>query len=64
MTHPYFDELTRRLRDRGLPEKEVTRTVADLAAFAAESGTDPEQEFGTPDEPRSLESTTSWSIVT
>lgn len=50
MKHPYFDELTRRLRDRGLPEKEVSRTVADLAAFAAESGTDPEQEFGTPDE--------------
>ncbi|QKW33885.1 hypothetical protein HUT06_07450 [Actinomadura sp. NAK00032] len=50
MTNPYFDELTRRLRGRGLPEKEITRTVADLAAFAAESGTDPEQEFGTPDE--------------
>jgi hypothetical protein len=49
MTHPYFDELTRSLRGRGLPENEITRTVADLAAFAAESGTDPEQEFGTPD---------------
>lgn len=50
MTNPYFDELTERLRGRGLPQAEVSRTVDDLAAFAAESGTDPVQEFGTPEE--------------
>lgn len=48
MTNPYFDELAERLRARGLPEDEVSRTVDDLAAFAAESGTDPVQEFGAP----------------
>ncbi|TDD65177.1 hypothetical protein E1293_40600 [Actinomadura darangshiensis] len=50
MTNPYFDELAERLRARGLPEGEVTRTVDDLAAFVAEAGTDPVQEFGTPEE--------------
>ncbi|MFA1548675.1 hypothetical protein [Actinomadura chokoriensis] len=50
MTNPYFDELTERLSGRGLPRAEVSRTVDDLAAFAAESGTDPVQEFGTPEE--------------
>lgn len=50
MTNPYFDELAERLRARGLPEDEVSRTVDDLAAYVAESGTDPVQEFGTPAE--------------
>jgi hypothetical protein len=50
MTQPYFDELAERLRGRGLPAAEVDRTVADLAAFAAESGTDPVREFGAPEE--------------
>ncbi|MEU5987836.1 hypothetical protein ABZ806_02540 [Spirillospora sp. NPDC047418] len=50
MTNPYFDELAERLRGRGLPAAEVDRTVADLAAFAAESGTDPVREFGAPAE--------------
>ncbi|CND81849.1 Uncharacterised protein [Mycobacterium tuberculosis] len=50
MTQPYFDELAARLRGRGLPAAEVERTVADLAAFAAESGTDPAREFGAPEE--------------
>jgi hypothetical protein len=50
MTPPYFDELAERLRGRGLPAAEVDRTVADLAAFAAESGTDPVREFGAPEE--------------
>ncbi|MEU4824349.1 hypothetical protein ACLQ2P_34975 [Actinomadura citrea] len=49
MTNPYFDDLAERLRARGLPEDEVSRTVDDLAAFVAESGTDPVQEFGTPE---------------
>ncbi|MES9537415.1 hypothetical protein [Actinomadura sp. NPDC000600] len=50
MNNPYFDELAERLRARGLPEDEVSRTVDDLAAFVAEAGTDPVQEFGTPEE--------------
>ncbi|MEV4005673.1 hypothetical protein [Actinomadura sp. NPDC049753] len=50
MTNLYFDELAERLRARGLPEDEVSRTVDDLAAFVAESGTDPVQEFGTPED--------------
>ena len=50
MTNPYFDELAQLLRDRGLPAEQVSRTVDDLAAFVAESGTDPVQEFGTPEE--------------
>ena len=50
MTNPYFDELAERLRGRGLPTAEISRTVADLAAFTAESGTDPVQEFGAPEE--------------
>lgn len=50
MTTPYFDELADRLRARGLPEDAVSRTVDDLAAFVAESGTDPAQEFGAPGE--------------
>ena len=50
MTNPYFDDLAERLRDRGLAEDEVSRTADDLAAYVAESGTDPVQEFGTPEE--------------
>ncbi|TYB46192.1 hypothetical protein [Actinomadura chibensis] len=50
MTNPYFEELAQRLRDRGLPADQVTLTVDDLAAYVAESGTDPVQEFGAPEE--------------
>ncbi|MEU4543751.1 hypothetical protein [Nonomuraea dietziae] len=42
----YFDELAVRLRERGVPEETVTATVADLTAYLAESGGDPEEEFG------------------
>ncbi|GAA2362575.1 DUF2812 domain-containing protein [Nonomuraea africana] len=42
----YFDELAVRLRERGVPEDTVTATVADLTAYLAESGGDPEEEFG------------------
>ncbi|MFI0409990.1 HAAS signaling domain-containing protein [Actinomadura sp. 3N508] len=50
MTTAYFDELAGRLRDSGVPEDEVTETVDDLAAYVAESGADPGDEFGTPEE--------------
>ncbi|MEO3829597.1 hypothetical protein [Actinomadura sp. B10D3] len=50
MTNPYFDELAERLRERGLPGDEVSRTIDDLSAYVAESGSDPVQEFGTPGE--------------
>ncbi|WP_449065604.1 hypothetical protein [Planomonospora algeriensis] len=46
MTTAYFDELAARLHERGVPEKEIAVTVDDLAAYAAESGADPEEEFG------------------
>ncbi|GAA3131145.1 hypothetical protein GCM10010466_22220 [Planomonospora alba] len=46
MTTAYFDELAARLREHGVPEEEVTATVGDLAAYAAESGADPLEEFG------------------
>lgn len=50
MTAPYFDELAGRLRDRGIPAKEVAGAVDDLAAYVAGSGADPDDEFGTPEE--------------
>ncbi|MEU6389870.1 hypothetical protein [Streptomyces sp. NPDC046939] len=43
----YLAELSRLLRDHGLPPAHVTATVDDLAAHLAESGpVDPEDEFG------------------
>ncbi|MFC4060798.1 hypothetical protein ACFOWE_21055 [Planomonospora corallina] len=45
-TTAYFDELATLLRERGVPEKEVSATVGDLAAYVTESGADPEEEFG------------------
>ena len=48
--HPYFAELRERLHGLGLPAAEVARTVDDLAAFTAESGSDPVREFGVPEE--------------
>ncbi|MFD0691774.1 hypothetical protein [Actinomadura fibrosa] len=46
MTTPYFDALSERLRGSGLPEDEVAGTIDDLTAYVAESGADPEEEFG------------------
>ncbi|MGV9308654.1 MULTISPECIES: hypothetical protein [unclassified Nonomuraea] len=46
----YFDELAVRLRERGIPEETVRATVADLSAYLAETGADPEEEFGTAEE--------------
>ncbi|MGI5325931.1 hypothetical protein [Actinomadura nitritigenes] len=43
---PYFDDLAERLRARGVPAGEVSETVDDLAAYVAESGKAPEEEFG------------------
>ncbi|WP_192810091.1 hypothetical protein [Actinomadura rudentiformis] len=42
----YFDELAAHLRDRGVPADEIASTVDDLAAYIAESGADPVEEFG------------------
>ncbi|GAA5051070.1 hypothetical protein HNP84_006533 [Thermocatellispora tengchongensis] len=42
----YFDELARLLREAGVPRERVDATVGDLAAYVAESGTAPEEEFG------------------
>ncbi|XRQ05586.1 hypothetical protein ACN3XK_54930 [Actinomadura welshii] len=50
MTARYFDDLAGRLRAGGVPEAEVAGTIDDLAAYVAESGTDPRDEFGTPEE--------------
>ncbi|TDC65297.1 hypothetical protein E1200_18670 [Actinomadura sp. GC306] len=50
MTAAYFAELAERLRGGGVPEDEVADTVGDLAAYVAESGTDPRVEFGPPEE--------------
>ncbi|MFI0351757.1 hypothetical protein [Actinomadura sp. 9N407] len=46
----YFDTLATRLRAEGMPAEEVTGTVEDLAAYTADSGTDPREEFGPPEE--------------
>ncbi|WP_067485698.1 hypothetical protein [Actinomadura hibisca] len=46
MTAAYFDELAAHLRERGVPADEAAGTVDDLAAYAAESDADPEEEFG------------------
>ncbi|GAA2630531.1 hypothetical protein SMC26_23315 [Actinomadura fulvescens] len=42
----YFDELAACLRERGVPDAEIRGTVDDLAAYTAESGADPVEEFG------------------
>ncbi|MEU5882776.1 hypothetical protein [Spirillospora sp. NPDC047279] len=42
----YFDDLARHLRERGVSAAEIEGTVADLTAYAEESGTDPDEEFG------------------
>ncbi len=42
----YLNELETLLRERGVAEERVRETVSDLAAFTAESGADPEEEFG------------------
>jgi hypothetical protein len=46
----YFDTLAARMRAHGMPAGEVAGTVQDLAAYAADSGTDPREEFGPPEE--------------
>lgn len=50
MTTPYFEELAERLRAVGVPADEVAGTVDDLAAYVADSGADPRDEFGEPEE--------------
>ncbi|WP_433333269.1 DUF2812 domain-containing protein [Spirillospora sp. CA-294931] len=42
----YFDRLAAHLRDHGAPEADIKATLDDLAAYIAESGTTPEDEFG------------------
>lgn len=42
----YFDRLAERLRQTGLSEQQVASTIDDLATYVAESGADPEEEFG------------------
>ncbi|RSN48371.1 hypothetical protein [Actinomadura sp. WAC 06369] len=46
MSAAYFADLADRLRAAGVPDDEAAATVDDLAAHVAESGTDPEDEFG------------------
>ena len=42
----YLDELATLLRARGVPRERVRGTTDDLAAFLADGGLDPEEEFG------------------
>lgn len=42
----YFDELAVRLREAGVPAERIVATVDDLRAYLADSGGDPEEEFG------------------
>ncbi|MGW2861422.1 hypothetical protein [Streptomyces sp. NPDC001205] len=50
MNTDYFAELGRLLAARGMPEREVSATVADLTGYLAESGSaDAREEFGAPD---------------
>ncbi|WP_169983966.1 hypothetical protein [Microbispora sp. H10836] len=42
----YLDELKALLREGGVPAEQVEATVSDLAAYVAETGADPEEEFG------------------
>ncbi|MFC6882871.1 MULTISPECIES: hypothetical protein [Actinomadura] len=46
MSAPYFEDLAERLRADGVPADEVEGTIADLAAYVADAGADPEEEFG------------------
>ncbi|MFD0279042.1 hypothetical protein ACFVHB_34755 [Kitasatospora sp. NPDC127111] len=47
----YLVRLAARLRGAGMPEREVTSTVADLEGYLAESGSpDPYEEFGPPED--------------
>ncbi|MFB4319033.1 hypothetical protein [Actinomadura sp. 21ATH] len=46
----YFDTLAERLRAQGMPDERIAGTVDDLAAYAADSGADPREEFGAPEE--------------
>ncbi|MFJ9825475.1 hypothetical protein ACIRSU_14060 [Streptomyces sp. NPDC101160] len=45
-TDAYFTELAEALRTTGVPEEQLARTVDELRAHLAESGTAPEEEFG------------------
>ncbi|TLP66492.1 hypothetical protein [Microbispora triticiradicis] len=42
----YLDELTALLRAGGVPDEQAEAMVADLTSYAAETGADPEEEFG------------------
>ncbi|NJP26716.1 hypothetical protein OHB01_10985 [Microbispora hainanensis] len=42
----YLDELRALLREGGVPADQVEATIADLASYVAETGGDPEEEFG------------------
>ncbi|MEW2358432.1 hypothetical protein [Spirillospora sp. NPDC029432] len=46
----YFDDLSQRLRSQGMPDERIAGTVQDLAAYVADSGADPREEFGAPEE--------------
>ncbi|GAB3426427.1 hypothetical protein [Flindersiella endophytica] len=42
----YFDQLAEHLRAGGVADNQVTATIDDLSTYAAETGADPEAEFG------------------
>ena len=42
----YFDELAAVLVEAGMPADRIGATLDDLAGYLAESGGDPEEEFG------------------
>jgi hypothetical protein len=42
----YFQELTALLRERGMPQQRVTTLLDELRAYATDSGTGPDEEFG------------------
>lgn len=42
----YLDELKALLREGGVPAEQAEATVADLASYVAETGSEPEEEFG------------------
>ncbi|MEU1736896.1 hypothetical protein [Streptosporangium sp. NPDC020145] len=46
----YFERLTAAMTEAGMPADRVEATVTDLRAYLAESGGDPEEEFGPADE--------------
>jgi hypothetical protein len=45
-TAPYFDELSKRLRESGVPADRAASMIDDLKGYLSESGTDPDDEFG------------------